>query len=109
MRVRIRRGRLGLYLSLLFIGGLSALALYAYDVGFNRRWREAIERELEPLGLRAEIGRLTLDPVDGLTARNVRVFDLINPGQRLVDINRISLDLRDIFFNRDDPRRNGCA
>jgi hypothetical protein len=93
MRVRIRRGRLGLYLSLILMGGLSALALYAYDVGFNRRWREAIERELEPLGLRAEIGRLTLDPVDGLTARNVRVFDLLNQDQPLVDINRISLDV----------------
>jgi hypothetical protein len=93
MRPRIRRGRLGLYLSLLLIGGLAAFALYAYDVGFNRRWRTLIERELEPLGLRAEIGRLTLDPVDGLTARNVRLFDLLNPSQRLVDINRISLDV----------------
>jgi len=93
MRPRIRRGRLGLYLSLLLIGGLAAFALYAYDVGFNRRWRTLIERELEPLGLRAEIGRLTLDPVDGLTARNVRIFDLLNPSQRLVDINRISLDI----------------
>src|SRR5437588_12941948 len=43
--------------------------------GFGREWRSRIVEELHNRGGEAHIGRLTLDPLRGLVARHVRVFD----------------------------------
>jgi hypothetical protein len=68
-------------------------AYYAYDHGFTKRWRRAINKELAKHGLEAKIGRLTLDPVEGLVARNVFLYDDPNQKRLLAKINRISLDI----------------
>ena len=97
------RRRLMLWAALLLLGGAVWLGIYAWDQGFTRKWRGLIARELAKHGLRAEIGRLTLDPVEGLTARDVRLFDMTHRDQHLADIDRISLDI-DVaqLFNQED-------
>ncbi len=87
------RRRLGLGACLLMLAGMVWLGVYVYDSGFTRKWRGMIAKELAKHGLRAEIGRLTLDPVEGLTARDVRIFDMTHRDQHLADINSISLDI----------------
>ena len=88
-----KRRRLTLWLSILLLGGAVWLGVYAWDQGFTRKWRGLIAKELAKHGLRAEIGRLTLDPVEGLTARDVKLYDMVHRNQHLADIDRISLDV----------------
>jgi hypothetical protein len=66
-----KRRRWTLWLMLVLLGGAVWLGVYAWDQGFTKKWRGLIAKELAKHGLRAEIGRLTLDPVEGLTARDV--------------------------------------
>ena len=91
--MRFRRRSFGLQITVLCIAGIVVLARYWYNVGFDQKYRKLIADELARYGLGAEIGRMTLDPVDGLTARDVELFDLNNPEQHLAGINRITLDI----------------
>lgn len=105
--MRFRRRSFGLQVTVLSITVIVVLARYWYNVGFDQKYRRLIAQELERYGLGAEIGRLTLDPVDGLTARNVEMFDLDSPDQRLASINRITLDI-DLarFLNHEEFLRS---
>ena len=89
----LKHRRWTLWAALLLLGGAVWLGVYAWDQGFTKKWRGLIAKELAKHGLRAEIGRLTLDPVEGLTARDVKLFDMTHRGQHLADIDRISLDI----------------
>ncbi len=91
--MRIRRRWPALYFFLLLLGAAVAAGFYIYDVGFNQKYRRLIADELARYGLRAEIGKLTLDPVEGLTARNVRLYDVADADTPLADVSRISLDI----------------
>jgi hypothetical protein len=82
-----------MWAGLILAGGAVWLGVYVWDQGFTGKWRGLIAKELAKHGLRAEIGRLTLDPVDGLTARDVKLYDIAQRGQHLADIDRISLDI----------------
>ena len=88
-----KRRRLTLWIMLVLLVGAVWTGVYAWDQGFTKKWRGLIARELAKHGLRAEIGRLTLDPVEGLTARDVKLFDVLHRDQLLADIDRISLDV----------------
>ncbi len=99
--MRIRRRWPALYFLLLLLGAAVAGGFYIYDIGFHQKYRQLIADELAPYGLRAEIARLTLDPVEGLTARNVTLYPLLPvqgqgpaaPVAKLASISRISLDI----------------
>ncbi|RYD36674.1 MAG: hypothetical protein EOP86_05385 [Verrucomicrobiaceae bacterium] len=93
MRYLSIRRRLGLWAGLLLLAGAVWLGVYVYNSGFTKKWRGLIAKELAKHGLRAEIGRLTLDPVEGLTARDVKIFDMTHRDQHLADIDSLSLDI----------------
>jgi hypothetical protein len=76
----------------MFIGGVWG-AVVAYDQGFTNKWKNYIIKELEKQGVAARIGRLTIDPVNGLTARDVSFFDITNRNRQLASISNISLDV----------------
>jgi hypothetical protein len=61
--------------------------------GFGRQWRYRVVEELHKRGVEASVGRLTLDPFRGLTARNVRIFDYKNRENTLALISEVSLDI----------------
>lgn len=77
----------------LAIAGAAWLAVYAWNSGFTSKWRRLIATELARHGLRAEISRLTLDPIEGLTARGVKLYDMTHRDMHLADISSISLDI----------------
>ena len=91
------------WIALLMLVGAVWLGVYGWDQGFTKKWRGLIAKELARHGLRAEIGRLTLDPVEGLTARDVKLFDVSRADQQVAAIDRISLDI-DLarLVNRED-------
>ena len=91
--MRIRRRSFGLQITVLFLTGVVVLARYWYNVGFDQKYRKLLSDELARYGLGADIGRMTLDPVQGLIARDVELFDLKEPELKLAGINRIALDI----------------
>lgn len=79
--------------TLIALAGGAWAAFYAYDRGFTKRWRRSIIEELAQHGVVATIGKLTIDPVEGLVARNVFLYDDPKQKRLLAKINRISLDI----------------
>lgn len=91
--MRIRRRSFGLQITVLLLTGVVVLARYWYNVGFDQKYRKLLADELANHDFGAEIGRMTIDPVAGLIARDVELFDLKDPKIKLAGINRIALDV----------------
>lgn len=68
-------------------------AYYAQDKGFAKKWRNFIHAEFEKRGMHATIRRLTLDPLNGLIARDVLVFEDPEHKILLMSINKVALDV----------------
>ena len=84
---------------------------YLAKRGFGRQWRERVVEELHKRGVEASVRRLTLDPVRGLIAQDVRIFDFKNRETTLAVISEIALDInyaallhRQPFLNALDVR-----
>ena len=66
---------------------------YLAKRGFGRQWRDRVVEELHKRGVEASVSRLTLDPVRGLIAQDVRIFDFKNRENTLAVISEIALDI----------------
>jgi hypothetical protein len=66
---------------------------YLAKRGFGRQWRDRIVEELHKRGVEASVSRLTLDPVRGLIAQDVRIFDFKNRENTLAVISEVALDI----------------
>lgn len=93
------------------LAGIGWAAVYAYDKGFTKRWRELIMDELARRGIEAKIDKLTFDPFEGLVARNVRIYEDKDHRSVLATINNITLDIdlarlvrKEQFLNTIDLR-----
>ena len=110
LRNRIARSVIRLAI-LAVIAGIIGGGYYLARRGFGREWRYRVVEELHRQGVEADIGRLTLDPFQGLLARNVRIFDYKNRENTLARISEVSLDInyaallhRQPFLNALDVR-----
>lgn len=79
--------------TLLLGGSLVWAGVYTYDKGFTKKWRNMITAEFERRGIEAEIGKLTLDPFEGLVARDVQFYQDDSRDRLLASINHIALDI----------------
>jgi hypothetical protein len=66
---------------------------YLAKRGFGKEWRDLVSEELHKRGVEASIQRLTLDPVRGLIAQNVRIYDFKNRENTLAVISEVALDI----------------
>jgi hypothetical protein len=68
-------------------------AYYAQGKGFTHRWRNIVHEEFEKRGIHATIRRLTLDPLRGLIAKDVLLYE--DPAHEilLMRISQIALDI----------------
>src|SRR5437868_13772040 len=66
---------------------------YLAKRGFGRQWRDRVVEELHKRGVEASVRRLTLDPVRGLIAQDVRIFDFKNRDNTLAVISEVALDI----------------
>jgi hypothetical protein len=66
---------------------------YLAKRGFGRQWRDRVVEELHKRGVEASVSRLTLDPVRGLIAQDVRIFDFKNRENTLALISEVALDI----------------
>jgi len=91
----------GIVLGLAF---LAWLAIYAYDKGFTQRWRKFVKQEFSERGIELDFDKLTLDPLQGLVAHDIRIYESPARAQQLVQISDIKLDvnvIRAIAGDRD--------
>lgn len=103
--------KLSLITILLLFGGAGWAAVYAYDKGFTKKWRRLVNNEFQKYGIEASIGRLTLDPFQGLVARDVKFYQDESRKSLLAAVSQITLDIdlirlleKDVFLNTIDIR-----
>lgn len=66
--------------SALLVVGLGLwLGIHASRAGLAEHWKEAVRKEFARQGIDISIGKLTLDPLHGLVARDVRVYEAEEP------------------------------
>ncbi len=82
------------------------LGFYASSHGFSRKWRTLVTQEFRKRGVDVSMQRLTLDPLHGLVAREVRIIDPRRPGRAVAVINRVVLDLNYSNLIRGGPFLN---
>ncbi len=68
-------------------------AYYAREHGFTRSWRELIESEIAKQGYYVDIGRLTLDPFQGLVAQDMRFYQEAKRKTVIAFIDKVILDI----------------
>src|SRR3954467_3260280 len=66
---------------------------YLAKRGFGKEWRDRVSEEMPKRGVQASIAKLTVDPVRGLTAQNVRIYDFKNRENTLAVISEVALDI----------------
>ncbi len=79
---------------------------YVYSKGFTRKWRNYVSAELRRYGLDISVRRITLDPFEGLVARDVTLRRADDPTGAVVQISRTSLDISLTQLWRREPFLN---
>jgi hypothetical protein len=85
--------RIGLVGVVVFIAALIWAGWYVYNKGFSRKWRRVVAEEFRKRGLEVSLRRLTLDPLRGLIARDVRIVDERDKDRVLAFIDQVVLEI----------------
>ncbi len=91
---------------LALLGGLLWSGWYVYNRGFTRKWRAQLAAELRHRGLDFSARRLTLNPFEGLTAENVRIYLLDDQHTQLLYVDKVAVDIDLLAFIRHKPFLN---
>ncbi len=78
--------------ALLLAATLGAL-YYAYEKGFTSKWRNYVTEEFRKRGVEVTLRQLTLDPLRGLVAKDVRIFDARDRRRTIAVINEMALQV----------------
>jgi hypothetical protein len=81
------------FLLLALLGTAVAGAAYVQSEGFSRKWCGFVREQFEKRGIHLTLDRLTLNPLEGLVARNVRIFQDEKHEVLLMEMDRLILDL----------------
>ncbi|HEY0792203.1 MAG TPA: hypothetical protein VGD78_14155, partial [Chthoniobacterales bacterium] len=79
---------------------------YVYEKGFGRRWRITLAREFRRYGLVINVRRLTLDPLRGLIAQDVDIFQDEAMENLLARVSNLSLDIDYAALLQHEPALN---
>jgi len=84
---------------------------YVSHRGFTRKWRNVVISEVEKRGVHLTVGRLTLNPFQGLVAKDVQIRTSREGGRAMASINEVVLDInysnlvhREAFLNAVELR-----
>jgi hypothetical protein len=75
----------------LLIAGLLGAGWYVYHKGFTKRWRLYVTEEFQKRGVELTLQKLTFNPVRGLIAKNVKVFDTRDRKRTLAVVDEMRL------------------
>ncbi len=79
-------------IKLVLTSGLLAGVVYVSTDAFGNSWRGFVIKEMAARGLHLDFGSLILNPVGGILASDVRVFDDADHKRVLVAMDRLNLD-----------------
>src|ERR1700757_1089469 len=85
---------------------LSWAAYYYYHIGFGRHWRAMLVKEFQAFGLEIRVRRLTLDPVGGLVAKDLEIWDSSRRQMIVAQISELSLDINYGNLFQQEPALN---
>jgi hypothetical protein len=85
---------------------LSWAAFYYYHMGFGRHWRAMLSKEFQAFGLEIRVRRLTLDPVRGLVAKDLQIYDSGRRRMIIAQISDLSLDINYANLFQGEPALN---
>ena len=85
-----------------FLGSLWG-GWYLSKQGFGRKWRKKLSEEFAKRGVEMTTRRLTLDPLRGLVARDVRVYRSENQRETIATIDELRLDINYTRLLRNEP------
>ncbi len=97
------RRRLLLLLGFLLVAGVLGGGWYAYEKGFSKKWRGFVTNEFRKRGVEVSLRQLALDPVRGLVARDVRIYDTRDRRRTLAVIDEILLVINYANFFKNEP------
>ncbi|HSI63221.1 MAG TPA: AsmA-like C-terminal region-containing protein [Candidatus Saccharimonadia bacterium] len=81
---------------------IGSAAAYVRSDGFSRKWRSFVMQQFESRGVYLTLDKLTLDPLEGLVARGIRVYQDKKYKVLLADVDRLHLDLDYSKMMRDE-------
>ncbi len=87
----------------LLLAALLGAGWYAYDKGFTSKWRGLVTAEFRKRGFEVALRRLTLDPLRGLVAKEVRVFETKERKRTVVFIDEMVLQVNYANLVRGKP------
>lgn len=88
-----RRRRNSLLTLIVLAAAGTGMALYAQNTGFTESWRKLIEEEFAKRGYIADVGKLTLGPIQGLVAEEVKFYQERSLRTEIASIDRAILDV----------------
>jgi hypothetical protein len=82
---------------------------YVSHRGFSHKWRQRVIAEVEKRGVTLSLGRLTLNPLQGLVAQDVRIWTSREKARALViAINQVVLDINYSNLIHGEPFLNAA-
>ena len=73
---------------------------YAYHKGFTSKWRGLVTNEFRKRGLEVSLRRLTLDPLRGLVAKEVRIYETKERKRTVAFVDEMVLQVNYANFAR---------
>jgi hypothetical protein len=73
------------------VAGLLAASWYAYNKGFTKKWREFVATEFQKRGIELTLRKLTLNPLRGIIAKEVKVYDTNDKRRTMAVIDEMRL------------------
>lgn len=97
---------------LVLLSALVAGATYVRSEGFTQKWRVYLIEKFEKNGIYLSLDRLTLDPLEGLVARGVNIYQDKERKMMLMEADHLTLDFdyskmlrKEIFVEGMDLRQ----
>ena len=95
--------RVLLTLFALFLAATLGGLWYASNRGFTSKWRRYVTEEFRKRGVEVTLRRLTLDPLRGIVAKEVRVYDARDKRRTLAVIDEMVLQINFANLMRGKP------
>src|SRR6516165_9244344 len=79
---------------------------YFYHKGFGRHWRALLSKEFQRFGFQIRVRRLTLNPLRGLVAEDIEIYESDRKQTVIAQISDLSLDINYANLFQQEPALN---
>ncbi|HWY92832.1 MAG TPA: hypothetical protein VNY04_08020, partial [Chthoniobacterales bacterium] len=79
---------------------------YFYHKGFGRHWRALLSKEFQRFGFQIRVRRLTLNPLRGLVAEDIEIYESDRKQTVVAQVSDLSLDINYANLFQQEPALN---